>query len=46
MSAVDNIVAILLIIILIFIIYTRAKNQTLKDTFQEVKEIFITKEVE
>jgi hypothetical protein len=37
----DNILALIVIILILLIVYTKIKNQNLKDTIDEVKEIFV-----
>jgi hypothetical protein len=42
MTAADMAVTILVIFVLFFIIYTRFKNQNLRDTYEEIKDLIIT----
>lgn len=37
----DNVLALIVIILILLIVYTKIKNQNLKDTIDEVKEIFV-----
>lgn len=40
----DGLVTIGILLVIIILIYSKMKNQTLRDTIQEIKDLFIHKE--
>jgi len=40
----DMIIVMFIFFLLFYIIYTRLKNQSLKDTYDEIKEVVVIKE--
>ena len=41
MSGWDGLIALVVILGILYIVYTRVKNQDLKDTWEELKELFV-----
>ena len=41
MSGWDGLIALVVILGILYIVYTRVKNQDLKDTWEEIKELFV-----
>jgi len=40
----DMIIVMFIFFLLFYVIYTRIKNQSLKDTYDEIKEVVVIKE--